>query len=94
MAYLAIADRLAKSDPSNADWQRDLAVSYSDLASVYLKAQQPVKASEALAAGRAIIALVVQFPDLSQWKDDLARFDQQVAALKIERTSCTIAATT
>ena len=25
---LAIAERLAKSDPGNADWRRDLAVSY------------------------------------------------------------------
>ena len=25
---LAIADRLAKADPGNADWQRDLSVSY------------------------------------------------------------------
>ena len=25
---LAIADRLAKSDPGNAGWQRDLSVSY------------------------------------------------------------------
>jgi hypothetical protein len=29
---LAIADRLAKSDPGNAGWQRDLSVSYANLA--------------------------------------------------------------
>ena len=31
-ADLAITDRLAKSDPGNAGWQRDLAVSYLNLA--------------------------------------------------------------
>ena len=80
---LAIRDRLAKADPGNAGWQRDLSVSYAKLASAYLKAEQPAKAGEALAAGRAIIArLVAQFPDWSQWKQDLSWFDQQIAALK------------
>ena len=31
---LAIADRLAKSDPGNADWQRDLSVSYNKVGDV------------------------------------------------------------
>jgi hypothetical protein len=33
-ADLAIADRLAKSDPSNAGWQRDLSVSYDKVGDV------------------------------------------------------------
>ena len=31
-ASLAIRERLTKSDPGNAQWQRDLAVSYAKLA--------------------------------------------------------------
>ena len=33
---LAIADRLAKTDPSNAGWQRDLSVSYTKIGSVLM----------------------------------------------------------
>ena len=80
---LAITDRLAKSDPGNAIWQRDLSLSYAKLATVYLKAEQSAKAREALSAGRDIVArLVTQFSDQAVWKRDLAWFDQQIAALK------------
>jgi hypothetical protein len=82
-ASLAIRDRLAKTDPGNAGWQRDLAVSYEHLAYAYLKADQPMKAADTLAAGRAIVAqLVAQFPDWPQWQQDLAWFDQKIAALR------------
>jgi hypothetical protein len=82
-ASLAITDRLAKSDPGNAGWQRDLSVSYAKLASAYLKATQLTEAREALSTGRDIISrLVTQFPGWSQWKQDLSWFDQQIAALK------------
>jgi hypothetical protein len=81
-ASLAIMERLTKSNPGNADWQRDLAVSYSGLADVYLESKQAPQAREALAAGRAVLAqLIAQHPDSSQWAPDLAWFDQQIAAL-------------
>jgi len=54
---LAFAERLAKADPGNAVWQRDLSVSHAKLASAYLRAGQSAKAGEALAAGRARPAL-------------------------------------
>jgi hypothetical protein len=80
-ASLAIRDRLAKSDPGNAGWQRNLSVSYKKVGDTYRKAGQLTKAREALAAGRAIIAqLVAQYPDWVQWKQDLAGFDQQIDA--------------
>ena len=80
---LAIRDRLAKADPGNAGWQRDLSVSYAKVADAHLRAKQAAKAGEALVAGRAIIArLVAQFPDWSEWNQDLSWFDQQIAALK------------
>ncbi|MBV8106944.1 MAG: hypothetical protein JO223_20415, partial [Hyphomicrobiales bacterium] len=77
-----IADRLAKSDPGNAGWQRDLSVSYAKLAIAYGKSNETEKAREALTSGRAIIAkLVEQHPDWGQWKQDLAWFDEQIAEL-------------
>ena len=79
---LAIIDRLAKSDPGNAGWQRDLSVSYAKLASAYRGSNETEKAREALTSGRAIIAkLVEQHPDWAQWKQDLAWFDAQIAQL-------------
>jgi len=41
---LAIRERLAKADPGNASWQRDLSVSYAKLADVNLKPNQPADA--------------------------------------------------
>jgi hypothetical protein len=35
---LAIIDRLAKSDPGSAGWQRDLSVSYDKTAVAFMKA--------------------------------------------------------
>ena len=79
---LAIADRLAKSDPGNAGWQRDLSVAYARLAEVCEKTGQSAKEREMLVAGRAIVAhLTEQFPDWSPPKQDLAWFDTQIAAL-------------
>ncbi len=79
---LAVIDRLAKSDPGNAGWQRDLAVSDGRLASVYRAQKDNAKAREALEAGRTIMAkLVALSPDNTGWKDDLAWFDKQLAAL-------------
>ena len=79
---LAIADRLAKADPGNAGWQRDLSVSYANLANAYRTAGQLPQAREQLTAGRAIIARLTEtYPDWSQWKKDLAWFDGQIAAL-------------
>jgi hypothetical protein len=47
-----------------------------------MKSKQPGEAREALAAGREIIAgLVERFPEWAQWKQDLAWFDEQIAAL-------------
>jgi hypothetical protein len=80
---LAIADRLAKADPGNAGWQRDLSVSYARLANGYRTAGQLPEARQQLVAGRAIIArLVAQHPDWAEWKKDLAWFDGQIAALQ------------
>jgi hypothetical protein len=79
---LAIAGRLAKSDPGNASWQRDLSVSHSNLASVFKKKGEAKKALDALREGHAIISrLAVLSPENAVWKSDLGWFEQQIVEL-------------
>jgi hypothetical protein len=74
--------RLAQSDPGNAGWRRDLAMSCSMLASVYLQSNDVDNALAALRQGEAIMGRLVKLsPDNAGWKRDLAWFDQQIAAL-------------
>ena len=78
----AIKIRLADSDPKNAIWQRDLAMSYLKLGATYAVLSQMSKAREAFLGGRAIIMqLTSVHPDWSQWTADLAKFDDYIARL-------------
>ena len=56
---LAISERLAKADPSNAGWQRDLSVSYDKIGDV-LVAQGNL--AEALKAYRDSLAIATAWP--------------------------------
>jgi hypothetical protein len=77
-----IMTRLAKSDPGNADWQRDLSFSHGRLASAFKKTGENAKALDALRQGRAIIVRLTGLsPDNAVWKRDLARFDREIADL-------------
>jgi hypothetical protein len=79
---LAIADRLAKADPDNARWQRDLSVSYSNIANAFKKAGDKAMALDALRQGGAIMVRLTSFsPENAVWKRDLAEFDGQIAEL-------------
>ena len=79
---LAIAERLAQSDPGNAGWQHDLAVRYAKLAEVYRRSNKPGEALAALRQGEAIMARLAKLsPDNTGWKRDLSWFDNQIAAL-------------
>ncbi len=80
-AALAIFERLAQKDPANADWQADFALAYGKLAIVYEKMGDNANARQALSKGRAILASLVANSPSQQWKEDLAWFDQQIAAL-------------
>ncbi len=58
-------------------------MTYGRLAYAYWKAGQLAQAREQLTAGRTIIALLTEkYPDWSQWKKDLAWFDEQIAAIE------------
>jgi hypothetical protein len=77
---LAIRERLAKSDPGNAGWQRDLALSFGKLALVHKQSGDKAKARDALRQGQAIMARLTKLsPDNATWK--LAWFDGQIAEL-------------
>ena len=82
-ASLAIRERLAKSNPGNADWQLNLSDSYVGLGLVYFAQKDNAKAREAIESGRAIMArLVALSPDRAGLRDVLDRLDQVLTALK------------
>jgi tetratricopeptide (TPR) repeat protein len=80
--YLAISQRLAEQDPSNADWQRELAVAHSRVGDV-LQAQG--KLDSALSAFTAALAisrrLLEQDPSNTIWQRDLASTHSQMGEL-------------
>jgi hypothetical protein len=49
-----------KADPTNAEWQRDLALSHAKPAMVYRKGGYLADAKEHLSAGRAIITPLLE----------------------------------
>jgi hypothetical protein len=72
----------AKADPGNADWQRDLAVSYSKIAGVLRPQGDRAKVLDSLKQGRAIIVrLTALSANNATWKRDLAWFDGQIEVL-------------
>jgi hypothetical protein len=84
-ADLAIADRLAKSDPGNAEWQRDLAISLVRLTIMHRQSGDMASARDELRQGQAIMARLTKLAlENAQWKKDLAWFDGQIADLDRE----------
>jgi tetratricopeptide (TPR) repeat protein len=77
---LTIADRLAKSDPGNAGWQRDLALSYGLVAKVEARQGAHADGLRDFRQGRDIVArLARESPDNAILHNDLAWFDDQIA---------------
>ncbi len=80
---MAIAQRLAETDPDNAEWQRDLALGHGRLAAVKLQQDDRDGAFEGFIRGREIIAaLASASPDNATLANDIIWFDGQIAALK------------
>ena len=79
-AKQTIISRLAKADPGNAGWQRDLSVSYAKIGIVFQRTGNKTEALNALQEGHAIIERMTRLsPDNAQWKQDLDWFDKQIA---------------
>jgi hypothetical protein len=75
-------DPLTTSNPDNAGWQRHIAVSHLKIASALKEMGSRGGALEALRQGHAIIVrLTTLSPDSAQWKQDLNRFDAQIAEI-------------
>ena len=61
---LTIAERLAKADPNNAGWQRDLAMSNERLGTIYMERKETDEAKAAYERALAIYdKLTARFPD-------------------------------
>jgi hypothetical protein len=86
---LAITERLAAADRSNARWQSDLAYSYEKLSSVYLRLGTVVDGLAALHKARNILAAVVSIaPTNAEWNNDLTWLDYQNAFVEGMTKAC------
>jgi hypothetical protein len=82
-ASLDIIQRLARTDPSNTQWQRDLAVSFGNVALIEAQQDLREKALEGFRQARDIIAQLRQkSPDNATLPKDLAWYETQLAALE------------
>jgi hypothetical protein len=82
-ADIAIAERLAKHDPGNAEWQRDLSFSYWKLASTFASLNQ---LSDALEHAKRSLEIDERLAELdstnSTWRKDLEVSRALVARLQ------------
>ncbi len=85
---LAISNRLAKADPNNAGWQRELSVSYNDVGGVQVKQGNLAEALKSYQAGLAIAeSLAKADPKNAGWQSDLAYSHQLVGNTLIAQGS-------
>ncbi|MFD1303059.1 hypothetical protein, partial [Methylobacterium marchantiae] len=81
-AGLSIAEGLSRSDPGNAQWRRDLALSHGCVALIDAAQGRGDEALRKLALGRAItLRLIDGSPDNAVLPRDLVWFDARIAAV-------------
>ena len=79
----AIAEPIAKADPGNAGWQRDLAISHGRVATVLVRQGERARALGVFRQGREIIAkLKAAALSNATLPKDLDWFDAQISALE------------
>ena len=82
-ASLTIRERLAKADPGNAGWQRELAWTHWRVGEALARQGARGDAASAFERGRVIIVRLRQLsPDDATVREDLARFEAELAKLK------------
>ena len=87
-AGLAIRERLAKSDPGNAGWQRDLAVSYDRVGDVQVAQGDLPAALGSYQASLAIIdRLAKSDPGNAGWQRDLSVLYAKLASVYLKASS-------
>jgi tetratricopeptide (TPR) repeat protein len=80
---LAIRERLAAADRSNATWQRDLGVGHYDIASIHEQLGRIADALQEMTKARDAQAALVAFaPGNAQWKEELAMLEEQMVRLQ------------
>ena len=80
---LGTAEPIAKADPGNAGWQRDLALSHGRVAMILLRQGERERALSAFRQGREIILkLKAAAPSNATLPKDLAWFDGQIGGLQ------------
>jgi tetratricopeptide (TPR) repeat protein len=92
---LAIRERLTKTDPgiTQWQWQRGTAISHGELAELYRRQGETALAKEALVSGKAIMERLTRLsPDNAVWKQDLALFEERLAALENDKVRAEITA--
>ena len=81
---LAIAERLAASDPGNAGWQRDLLVSYNKVGDVLVAQGNLPAALKTYQQGLAIADRLAQSePGNAQWQYDLGISNERVGNVQL-----------
>jgi tetratricopeptide (TPR) repeat protein len=81
--YLAISRRLAEQDPSNAGWQRDLAVAHSQVGGV-LQARGDLGAAEAAYENSVLIfkELTERVSDNAEWAFDFEFLEYKLLSIR------------
>lgn len=80
---LAIREGLAKSDPNNADWQRDLAIAHGRVGLALAQRGKMDDAFAELCKGRALVAELKDKSSASAaLAQDLVWFDKTLAGLE------------
>ena len=80
-AGMEIAARLASSDPGHAGWQADLAASYGKMGQLMSRLGDKDEALALFTKGRALVAPLAAQSGHVLWKQYLANFDADIAAL-------------
>ena len=84
---LAIAERLAQSDPGNAGWQRDLSVSYEKAGNVQMAQGDLAGALKSYSGSLAIAERLAQSdPGNAGWQRDLAVSYAKLAEYTVNQT--------
>jgi hypothetical protein len=76
------AERLATSDSRNAEWYRDIAMSFGTPLLARKHSGDRAKARDFLRQDQAIMSRLTKLsPDNATWKQDLAELNQKIAEL-------------
>ena len=78
---LELLEIITKAAPDNARWQYELETAYSHIAHAYAADKDTEKAKAAMSSAlQILVKLVADHPDMPNWKVELAKVENDVAA--------------